>query len=86
MGPDRCSRRCVVLAGHLVATVIADGAPPLTCPGVVIVQTGAETESFETLECLFRDASCSLRPDRRYGIASAHFICPSKPSDVAMAW
>jgi len=27
-----------------------------------------------------------LRPDRRHGIASAHFICPSKPSDVAMAW
>jgi hypothetical protein len=38
------------------------------------------------LECgLFRDPSCSLRSDRRHGIASAHAICPSKPSDVAMA-
>jgi hypothetical protein len=36
------------------------------------------------LNRLFRDASCSLRPDRRHGIASAHFMCPSKPSDVAM--
>jgi hypothetical protein len=51
MGPDRCSRRCVLLAGHLVATVIADGAPPLACPGVVIVETGAETE--------FRDSRMS---------------------------
>ena len=25
------------------------------------------------------------RPDRSYGIASAHCMCPSKPSDVAMA-
>jgi hypothetical protein len=24
-------------------------------------------------------------PGRRHGIASAHFMCPSKPSDVAMA-
>jgi cell wall-associated NlpC family hydrolase len=26
-----------------------------------------------------------VQNDRRHGIASAHFICPSKPSDVAMA-
>ncbi len=25
------------------------------------------------------------RSSRRHGIASAHFICPSKPSDVAIA-
>ena len=27
-----------------------------------------------------------VQNDRRHGIASAHFMCPSKPSDVAMAW
>jgi len=25
----------------------------------------------------------AFQPDRRHGIASAHFICPSKPRDVA---
>ena len=26
-----------------------------------------------------------LRPDHRHGIASAHFMCPSKPNEVAIA-
>ena len=33
---------------------------------------------------VFRDARIVFRPDRRHGIASAHFICPSKPSDAAI--
>src|SRR6476619_4912924 len=32
---------------------------------------------------LFRDAWIALRSDRRHVIASAHFMCPSKPSDLA---
>lgn len=38
------------------------------------------------LECgLFRDSIGSLQPDRRHDIASAHSMCPSKPSDLAMS-
>ncbi len=48
------------------------------------VQRGQSRLTFETLVTrLFRDASACA--DRRHGIASAHFMCPSKPSDVAMA-
>jgi hypothetical protein len=32
----------------------------------------------------FRDAAVGLTA-RCHGIASAHFMCPSKPSDVAMS-
>jgi hypothetical protein len=40
--------------------------------------------SFETLVCrLFRDGA--NYQVRHHGIASAHAICPSKPSSVAMA-
>jgi hypothetical protein len=38
------------------------------------------------LECgLFRDAAIAFRPDRRHVIASAIAMCPSKPSDSAVA-
>jgi hypothetical protein len=47
---------------------------------------GEMRPTIETLVTrLFRDARIVFRPDRRHGIASAHFTCPSKPSDVAMA-
>jgi hypothetical protein len=47
---------------------------------------GQLRRTFETLVCrLFRDASCGRRPDRRHGIASAHFMCPSKPSVFALS-
>jgi hypothetical protein len=43
-------------------------------------------QSFERLVSPhIRDASGSHRSDRLYGIALAHAICPSKPTDFAIS-
>jgi hypothetical protein len=34
---------------------------------------------------VYFETGLAFRVDRRHGIASAHFMCPSKPSEVAMA-
>ena len=62
-----------------------EGRPPVdTRTGCHKMPT--QPANLDTVETrLFRDASGSLRRDRRHGIASAHFMCPSKPSDVAMS-
>jgi hypothetical protein len=59
-------------------------ATTLCCYSVAL--TMIPTQSFETLVFrLFWDNPGAPPTDRRHGIASAHAICPSKPSVFAMS-
>ena len=43
------------------------------------------TVAYRTRPVVYFETALAFRVDRRHGIASAHFTCPSKPSDVAIA-
>jgi len=48
-----------------------------------LTRTRSDADSKDKPRRVICSLGTAIRSDRSHGIASAHFVCPSKPSDVA---